>query len=681
MFQNVVCTNEQSLLTTQHRHIVLCLNDIIHRHLKPRRSLLISLTSASVGHLHLYANSVRTVDVFLRNLSDHIQWSVEVSKPGDTELHTTYEEFHKHDSYIIFTGLHEEESSVLGSITEQVNELYKRMSWNFRARFIFVAEIHVNVPLQQLTIKILEEMWKYYSIMNILLVISVTHFKVNDTKKGRLISHENSSQTDILLYTWFPYTSKTRCDKLHSAVLIDRWTSKGEFVLKANLFPDKVPRTFQGCKSNVNSFLYPPAIMEMSHGEYAGFEINYLTVIFKKINLTAVYNILPYKRISHLEQFLYTIYELEPSSSDIAIGLLPFGVSDISIAESTIPYADVKITWYVPCPKQASRWRSVYEIFSLPVWLCFCFFTMLAIITMWLLAKYARHYHLRESANYMTIIYCIYNLWAIITGVSVPEKPISIGLRIFFITWVWFSVAMTTVYQTFFVGLLVNPGFEKSITTLNELIESKIEYGFTSYLTKAQFSEPIYDTIKKNRKVCGSMFKCLERIIRQNDFATVSNTFHAEYFKARLLFHNIHIPLCTLQDDIVRYSVSTYMAKGNPLLKVFNKMIRYLFEAGLFQKWRNDFMTDVRLGGQPIESDDSDLEGINDNYLNNDYSSYSLSHLQVVFYMLLCGYGFSILTFLGELLYYRTWVIKIPATVRYRPQGNILEWFSSSEKF
>ncbi|PNF21729.1 hypothetical protein B7P43_G10366, partial [Cryptotermes secundus] len=540
-----------------------------------------------------------------------------------------------------------------------VNELYKRMSWNFRARFIIIAEIHVNVSLQQLATKIFEEIWMYYSIMNILLVISVTHFKVNDTIK------------DIVLYTWFPYTSQTHCDKLHSAVLIDRWTSKGEFVLKANLFPDKVPKNFQGCKSNINSYFYPPAVMEMSHGVYTGFEINYLAAIFQKLNLTAVYNIIPYKRISQVKKFLDTIHQLEPSSSDIAIGLLPFGVSDVSFAESTIPYADIKITWYVPCPVQASRWRSVYEIFSLPVWLCFCFFAILAVISTWLLAKYARHHHVGESANYMTIICCIYNLWAIITGVSVPEKPISSSLRIFFIAWVWFSVAMTTVYQTFFVAFLVNPGFERSITTLNELIESKIEYGFTDDLMRTHFPEPIYDIIKKNHKICSSMFKCLERIIRHNDFATVSNTFHAEYFKTRLSFHNIHIPLCTLQDDIIRYSISTYMAKGNPLLNIFNKMIRYLFEAGLFQKWRNDFMAHIRLGGQPIESDDANLEGISENYLNNEYSSYSLSHLQVVFYLLLFGNAFSVLAFLGELLYYRTWVIKIPANAGYRPQDKI----------
>jgi hypothetical protein len=593
---------------------------------------------------------------------------VEVSKPGNTGLDTIHEDFRKHDSYIIFAGLHEEESRVLDSIIEQLNEIYKRVSWNFRARFIIVASTHVNVPLQQLTLKIFEEMWKYYSIMNVLLVISVT----DDTIKDRLISHENTPQTELLLYTWFPYASQTQCDKLHNTVLIDRWTSKGEFALKANLFPDKVPKTFHGCKSNVITFVYPPAVMEISRGEYTGFEINYLTHIFQKLNLTAVYNIKPYNNNYHFEQFLDTIKELEPSSSDIAIGVLPFGGSHNIFAESTIPYADVKITWYVPCPKHASRWRSLYEIFSLPVWLCFSFCMMVAVITMWLMAKYARNHDIRESPNYMTIMYCIYNVWAITTGASVPEKPISLGLRIFFIAWVWFSVAMATVYQTFFVGFIVNPGFKRSITTLNELIYSKIEYGYTGDMKRLQFSDPIYDIIEKNRKICKSMFKCLERVIRHSDFATVSDTFHAEYFKTRLLFHNIHIPLCTLQDDIMRYSVSTYMAKGNPLLNIFNKMIRYLFEAGLFEKLREDFMTDIRLGGHPIESDDANLEGINENYLNGDYSAYSLIHLHVVFYILLLGYGVSILTFLGEALYYTTWVTKSPTTSEYGLQGNML---------
>jgi hypothetical protein len=96
---------------------------------------------------------------------------------------------------------------------------------------------------------------------------------------------------------------------------------------------------------------------------------------------------------------------------------------------------------------------------------------------MWLLAKYETQLHVRESSNYKTIMYCIHNVLAVLTGVSVPQKPITLSLRIFFIACVWYTVFMTTAYQAYFLGLLVNPGFEKRITNVNDLIQSGIEYG------------------------------------------------------------------------------------------------------------------------------------------------------------------------------------------------------------
>jgi hypothetical protein len=93
----------------------------------------------------------------------------------------------------------------------------------------------------------------------------------------------------------------------------------------------------------------------------------------------------------------------------------------------------------------------------------------------------------------------MYNVCAVLTGVSVPQKPISLSLRIFFTAWVSYSVAMTTVYQAYFIGLLVNPGFEKSITTLNDLIQSGIDYGYPVEMDTFTFSDPPYDIIRTNR--------------------------------------------------------------------------------------------------------------------------------------------------------------------------------------
>jgi hypothetical protein len=231
---------------------------------------------------------------------------------------------------------------------------------------------------------------------------------------------------------------------------------------------------------------------------------------------------------------------------------------------------------------------------------------------------------------------------------------------------------MTTVYQAYFFGLLVNPGFEKRITTLNELMQSGIEYGYDSHIDALHLSDPLYENIKTNGKTCKSMYKCLQRVIERKDFATIFDSFHAEYFRTRLLFHNIHVKFCTLQEGTIIFMVSMYMTKGNPLLNRFNEIITRMFEAGLFDKWWNDFMFSSRLDNHPIDDDDDDddknFSDIATNELNTDYATFSLIHLQVVFYVLLIGQIFSTFVFLAEVLYYRACSSAATSTTLYRAQ-------------
>ena len=463
---------------------------------------------------------------------------------------------------------------------------------------------------------------------------------------------ENKSQIDIQLFSWFPYTSPTRCDKLKEAVLLDRWNSDGEFVLKANLFPEKVPKTFHKCSTKLISFIFPPAVMQNSEKHYTGLEVNFIELIFERLNLTAEFNVSPNTRNSFHPLFTESIQQLEPSSSDITIGGLPFHASIIGIVEATIPYFYVRVSWYVPCPIPASRWKSIYKIFGPLVWACFTGVAILAVIVMRLLAHYGTQIHVRESSNYNTIIYCIYNLLAVISGVPVPQKPISHSLRIFFTAWVWYSVAMGTVYQAYFIGHLVNPGFEKSITTVNELLESGIEYGYPGG-GGLNFSDPTFDIIKKNRKTCKTIYKCLQRVIERKDFATIFDSFHEQYFRTKLFFHNIEVPVCTIPEDIFLFRVSTYMAKGNPLLYRFNEIITRIFESGLFEKWQNEFLFVSKLDDHPIDDDDTKFSDFTTNELNTDYSPFSLLHLRVVFQTLVIGQIINTFVLLVELLCYR----------------------------
>jgi hypothetical protein len=227
---------------------------------------------------------------------------------------------------------------------------------------------------------------------------------------------------------------------------------------------------------------------------------------------------------------------------------------------------------------------------------------------------------------------------------------------------------MATVYQAFFIGLLVNPGFEESIATLNDLIQSGIDYGYPVEMDALTFSDPRYKIITTNRKICKTIYKCLQRVIVRKDFATIFSKVYAEYLRNKLLYHNIHVPLCTLQEDVIMSRLSMYMAKGNPLLHRFNEILTSMFEAGLFQKWWNDFLSSSRLDDHPIDDNDTNFSDFATNELNTANSTFSLVHFQVVFYILLIEHIFNILVFLVEVLYYRACITAATSTTMYRAQ-------------
>jgi hypothetical protein len=93
------------------------------------------------------------------------------------------------------------------------------------------------------------------------------------------------------------------------------------------------------------------------------------------------------------------------------------------------------------------------------------------------------------------------------------------------------------------------------------------------------------------------------------------------------------VPVCTLQEDVIMVKLPMYIARRYPFLHRFNEIIARMFEAGLFEKWENDFMSSSRLDYHPIDDDDTNFSDFATNELNNDYSTFSLIHLQVVFHI------------------------------------------------
>jgi hypothetical protein len=73
--------------------------------------------------------------------------------------------------------------------------------------------------------------------------------------------------------------------------------------------------------------------------------------------------------------------------------------------------------------------------------------------------------------------------WAILLAVSVPKIAARWTQRFVFVLHVCYSFATVTVFQAFFASYLVEPGYVKAITTVDEeALDKHLLYGNNPYL-------------------------------------------------------------------------------------------------------------------------------------------------------------------------------------------------------
>jgi hypothetical protein len=126
----------------------------------------------------------------------------------------------------------------------------------------------------------------------------------------------------------------------------------------------------------------------------------------------------------------------------------------------------------------------------------------------------------------------MYNAWSIFVGLSVPEKPISWKMRIFFLIFVCYCFAISTVFQAFFVSHIFETGYGEKIATFQELLDSSVNYGFVSALDfgmrTMEFSDHLQFPLTRGID-CANLKTCLIRMMTDGDVATVSSAQYTNY--------------------------------------------------------------------------------------------------------------------------------------------------------
>jgi hypothetical protein len=372
-----------------------------------------------------------------------------------------------------------------------------------------------------------------------------------------------------------------------------------------------------------------------------GLFIEPFLIPFVKMNFTVVF--LPPLLDYSPDLFPTALNHLMEGLSDILVGFVPTNMYiQLAAVHHTIPHTIAHFTMFTPCPSRVHRMSKVFSVFTLPVWLSMALAFILTSATFWCLENITYHSMSRQPYIAASISLPVHDAWAILMGVSVPNMPKKVIHRLLFLVYVCYCFAIVTVFQAFFVSYLVEPGYGKVISTLDEALDEELLFGnnpFTDhYLAVADYKE--HERFPTSRQVpCGDLVECTKRLILQRDITFVNAEIYATYIASTIGVADYTKALCHI-NDVLFLPVNGILIRGSSFMDRLNRLMRYCMEGGLVDRYWDNINFEARLR--------SNNEFIQDN--NDNFFAFNISHLSAAFTVLVLGYIISCLVFILEIM-------------------------------
>jgi len=641
-----------ALLATAHsgveHRVVLCVSSIASRHFVPGQPLVISAPESD--HVAdrapvLHRTEVQLMDAVLSSLHAQSKWPILTSRSDDPAVSS--DAAHKHQSYVIFLWP-EHLNDAADTLRQSMDSLMLYTnSFNHRAKFVLVLVGYKQSFPQSDILKLLEIMWNPLKIINVLVMLPTAAGTFNDVCS-------NCEYGVLSLYTWFPYDSNV-CGQVKKLVLLDQWLPEGDgrFSSNAELFPSEVPRNLHGCPLTVAPIERIPFVkLTNSHTDssgdvkylYEGLEIEYILFPARAMNFTPVF-LEP--RVGDFVQVRVEVFmEIAQGLVDVTVGTHPMHSLLVAVGDATRPYYEITMRWWVPCAAPATRTDKVMAVFTPSVWVSVVLVFILTATAFWRTALHAE----ADRPAFRTFTRSFYTVWSVFLGVSVSELPTTHRLRSLFLLYVWYSFAISTVFQVLFISFLVNPGYEKGIDTFEDLVQSGLILATDARLIRFANASGYWEYLKLqlSTETCSLVDDCLKHLVTHKNITTVSSAVQFEYVLAALgKTEDKGRYLCTIPEIVDTTKFALYVSKGNPLLPMFDVWIQRAIESGIVAKYWSQFIWNATLQGAANRDSAADQSD------SHVFFVFTVSHLSPAFCQLLIGYLLSFVVLMAECVHCR----------------------------
>jgi hypothetical protein len=204
---------------------------------------------------------------------------------------------------------------------------------------------------------------------------------------------------------------------------------------------------------------------------------------------------------------------------------------------------------------------------------------------------------------------------------------------------------MTTVFQTFFVSYLVEPGFGKKMTRYEEAMGSDLIYAYFPivdlFIAAMDYSRYRINLPESRRLACLDMVECTKRLITQRDVLIISSYIYVQYIASLIGISDYNKAICHIDETFALYA-TFLLPKTSPFFDGIERHLRQCLESGLFEK----IWADTVLGAH--------LQSMGKNELLEDttgtYFVFKIRHLTAAFLILTLGHILSCTVFALEII-------------------------------
>lgn len=461
-------------------------------------------------------------------------------------------------------------------------DLNTQVFWNPRARILIHAE---NKPD---ALYLLDVLWK-------------TSWSTNAT-----ILMINK---DVQFFTWFPFGEKS-CG-------VEELVEVGV----EDVFPVKFSRNLHQCPIRVVAAPVPPYVLDATHGV----EPEIMLSIVKALNLSYEPVYLP----ENLSAWLH--YDDESGQPTGVMKMLLEHDIDVvmchflrtwlgsQVVDMPVAHSLAELFWYAPYPALASRANNVFKAFAPGTWMAFAAALLGAMVI-----GFVDH----PRTGILDILALVLN--------QPVTKPSSRLFRYFVIVVSWYALHTSTAYQSSLIVFLSEIAREKPYETLKDLAESDLKFLYV-HGTKMMYNQShhhLWDLILKPNRLTYMPYSDITRITESRDHFTVFSKSIVDYsLQADRFYDKYGFPLFrALAEPFSSDYVVFYVSPGHPLLHEMDRIILWLFDAGLTEYWAKLYTGRQRSKTLLLRE------------------PFGLVNLEGAFYILTGALVFSFAVFVGELM-------------------------------